>query len=159
MNNNPITVFVLIPNTCVKKIKMDPTLKFSTFQRLFTSSGKRQFIYNGELVDQTKTLVNYDFKDGNTIVAVPYEESNGLSSDIQTWLTITKDSEFFNDKVQDYIKMDPLQLAQIKDRIQHRRTKNPISQVLRENNLKAEAGFNLQIPSENGPNQVPLPLF
>ena len=157
-STNPISVFVLIPNTCVKKIRVDPSLKFSIFQRLFPSEKKRNFIYNGEVVDETKTLQNYNFKDGDAIVATPFEDFRSFSSDTISWLSITRDSFHFNERIQDYIKMDPLQLAKIKDKIQSRKNKNSQKNTHIEISKKSEMGFNLNI-KEGGLGQVPLPII
>ena len=151
-----MNVYVLIPNVCVKKIKLNPSLPFSTFQRLFPFNDKRRFIYNGQVIDEKQSLIQIGIKDNESFVALPYEKDE-YSPNTISWMRITGDSDFFNEKVQDYIKMDPMEFAKVKDRVQNNRKNNPINNLLylHENNKPFDTSFS----KDKEPNNSSLPLF
>ena len=148
-----ICVYILIPRTSVKKIRMDKTLKVITFHRLFTKNLNPKYIYQGEILNENYSLEEINFKDGETIVACI-----DLDEDIQIWKNITKDSDDFNEKVQNYLKMDSKSFALLKDR----KMNNNINKLNNNNsNLTNLNNERFKIPEENklGPIKEPLPIL
>ena len=156
--NSLISVHVVIPNVCVKKIKLDTSLPFSSFQRLFEKNSKRIFIYNGLIIDEKNTLIEVGVHDNDSIVAVSKENDVNSENNI-IWMNITKDIDYFNEKVQDYIKMDPIDFARLKDQIHNKKksSKNIIlQQQVHENN---NSPFDTTFKKGNGPSIHALPPF
>ena len=71
-----LSICVIIPNVCVKRIKLDPSHQFSIFQRLFPKEEKRIFIFNGSIMNEKSTLIEVGIKDNDSIIALPYEKDN-----------------------------------------------------------------------------------
>ena len=150
----PVSVFLLIPQVCVKKIKMDPTLPFSTFNRLFNKSEKKMYIYNGNIMKEECKIKEIGLKDNDTVIATNKETE--YSESTISWLRISNDIDYFNEKVQDYIKMDPLTFSRIKDNLKNR---NKINYKISKYNEKENLKFNINYEKENSPNNNALPLF
>ena len=90
-----VEIRICSPQQPVRIISARLSGQIKALQILWPSSPKR-FIFNGaELID-SKTFGFYGIKDGDSIIALPADQTESVFS-TQQWLSLTRDSDNFND--------------------------------------------------------------
>ena len=155
-DNRVITVFLLIPRICIKKIKLDITHKFNSFYRVFNNT-KKLFIHNGNIVDPTKTLDFYGVSNNDGIVACDLETN---ADDLSLWKSITADIFHFNEKIQEFIVADPMMLAKQRDMKRTISSKPELAPIVQTSMSKLAEKINYSsMDSHKGPYVDALPLI
>jgi hypothetical protein len=94
-----IMIYVCIPSKCIKCLSARSSDECSVLQGLLPGK-KVCFIHHGALLRMDHTLEYYGVKDGDTIIAVvELPQSSVLPSLVDRWLTLTRTSDSFSDRV------------------------------------------------------------
>lgn len=97
MAPNRVPLMVYVPCRFVVKLSLSLSEKVSDLRKVL-KIGNDQFslIFQGQLLLDSVSLESYHIKEKDTIVAIPITSKE---TEIDKWLTITKDVETFHEKI------------------------------------------------------------
>jgi hypothetical protein len=88
-----VLLHIVIPQCCVTPVFVSSSARISAVRSQFPG---RRLIYNGELLQNNRTVASYGMHSCESIVAIAAED---LSCPSRQWTVITRDSDSFNDMI------------------------------------------------------------
>ncbi len=91
-----IIINIVVPRKCVRVVAVNRTQRIAFLNRLFPNE-KREYIYNGQMLNENHTMKFYNLKSHDSIVALP--ACSDLNTAKTTWIRLTRDNESFSESV------------------------------------------------------------
>lgn len=102
MNKNEYTIYICQPFNRIKHIKLNKNSSISILSKIYQDGSL--YIYNGMILDITKSFAHYNIKNDSKIVMISSNMIKEDPNNIDKWLRITSDQERFEEKINMNIK-------------------------------------------------------
>ena len=90
--NKAIIIYICSPDHSIKTIKVVPTSKNETLQKLYQN--KMLFVFNGQILSENLTFDFYTIKNNDNLIALHKSEDKKMSYNLFHWLNESKNDSF-----------------------------------------------------------------
>lgn len=90
--NKAIIIYICSPDHSIKTIKVVPTSKIETLQKLYQN--KMLFVFNGQILSENLTFDFYTIKNNDNLIALHKSEDKKMSYNLFHWLNESKNDSF-----------------------------------------------------------------
>lgn len=172
-DDDRITIYVYQPNARIRHIRLNKNSLISVLNAVYPKDSL--YIYNGEILDNSKSFVYYNINKDNIIVLISSDMNKQNPNFSDKWLRLTNDKEKFEEMISLILdKNNRREIARLRDirsmkNELKRRRFGSTSKVLntqfcktenqfKENNKEGEQ-LNVGYDSLNSPSIDPLPII
>lgn len=164
VQTNEFYIYSFQPYQRIKHIKIRPFYFISVLNVIFPSDS--MLIYKGQVLDRKKTFENYQIKNEDKIVVLPFHLTKSSPELIEKWKNETLDTENFDNKIK--VQINPnsrKEIARIRD---FRIFKSESKKTFKSNNFLVKfyenkknnySPLSLDYPQVTSPICDPLPVI
>lgn len=170
MNKNEYSIYICQPYNKIKHIKLNKNSSISILSKIYPDGSL--YIYNGIILDITKSFAHYNIKNDSKIVMISSNMSKEDPNNIDKWLRITSDQERFEERINMNIKKtnrrEVARLRDIKSMKNELKRKHFCSthKLLMKNTINSKKSIpdekdqlNIDYNTSSSPSNEPLPII